>query len=185
MTLLKSLSAPLLLTALAVSALAQSGGRPDESDTASPALAPAVAPGHNARYVATYMRSATVPNFRNSTVVSVTNNSPVTCSVSADWFAGFSSSIACTTTMTLSPGFTGELCSRNIPSVACNATCSPELTNTEGRVRIASTADANGECSNIAVESRVIYTTGTTSDTGIAAVSQSKVVRVGQGNSGN
>jgi hypothetical protein len=116
-----------------------------------------------------------------------TNDSPVTCSVSADWFAGFSNVIACTTTISLASGFTADLCTRPVPSgvTICNSTCAPAETAIEGRARVASTADAAGACANIGVEARVYYLLGTTTDTGVAAVSNPNIVRVSEGNSGH
>ena len=143
--------------------------------------------GQTARYIVTYMNSQTTSGFRSATVVSVTNNSPVTCSVSADWFIGFAAAIQCTTTISIAPGVTADLCSRAVPGgvTVCNSTCAPPLNNHEGKARVASTADANGRCADIAVEARVYYLLGTITDTGVAAVSNPNIVRVSEGNSGN
>lgn len=159
----------------------------DKSDVAeytSHIVPTAVPAGQTARYIATYLKSNTISGFRTATVVTVTNNSPVTCSVSVDWFAGFSTTASCTTNLSLSPGFTADFCSRSLPSgvTTCNSTCSPEQTALEGRAQVASTADAAGKCAALAVENRVYYLTGTTTDTGVTAVSNSKIVRVGESN---
>jgi hypothetical protein len=156
--------------------------RPEISpQTIGPAAVPA---GQTARYIATYVKSNTTSGFRTATVVTVTNNSPVTCSVSVDWFAGFSTTASCTTNISLSSGHTADFCSRSVPSgvTTCNSTCSPEQTFLEGRAQVASTADAAGKCAALAVENRVYYLTGTTFDTGVAAVSNSKIIRIGESN---
>jgi hypothetical protein len=162
---------------------------PDRSDAPqlSDEIDDKVPVGQTARYIVTYMNSQTTSGFRSATVVSVTNSSPVTCSVSADWFAGFSNVIACTTTISLAPGLTADLCSRGVPSgvTVCNATCVPAQTAIEGRARVASTADGAGQCANIAVEARVYYLLGALTDTGVAAVSNPNIVRVSEGNSGH
>ena len=162
---------------------------PDRSDAPqiSDEVDDKVPVGQTARYIVTYMNSQTVSGFRSATVVSVTNSSPVTCSVSADWFAGFSNAISCTTTISLAPGLTADLCSRPVPGgvTVCNATCAPALNFIEGRARVASTANAAGTCASIAVEARVYYLLGTTTDTGVAAVSNPNIVRIGEGNDGH
>src|SRR5262245_11505070 len=110
MQLGRSMITTALLAVLATATYAQyrESGKPHRSDNAEGGYSQAFPAGHTARYVATYMASSTSSGFRTATVVSVTNNSPVSCVVSADWFAGFSGTSACTTTLTLSPGFTGE-----------------------------------------------------------------------------
>jgi hypothetical protein len=162
---------------------------PDRSDAPqlSDEIDDKVPVGQTARYIVTYMNSQTTSGFRSATVVSVTNSSPVTCSVSADWFAGFSNVISCTTTISLAPGLTADLCSRPLPGgvTVCNSTCAPALNIIEGRARVASTADGAGQCANIAVEARVYYLLGALTDTGVAAVSNPNIVRIGEGNSGN
>ena len=165
---------------------AQTRNNDDRSATPDFGAIPEVPAGQTARYLVTYMKSNTASTaFRTATVVSVTNQSAVSCSISVDWFAGVGTTIACTTNLAVSPGHTVDFCSRPIPDgvTTCNSTCSPAQTFLEGRARVASTADLNGACASIGVEGRVYYLTGTTTtDTGIVAVSNSNVVRVSQGN---
>lgn len=160
----------------------------DKSDEAPPPSfsSQAVPAGQTARYIVTYIKSNTTSGFRTASVVSVTNNSSVTCSISVDWFAGLTggSSGSCTTNLSVAAGNTVDFCSRNVPSgvTSCNSTCSPAQTFLEGRAQVASTADAAGKCAGLAVESRVYYLTGTTTDTGVAAVSNPNIIRVGESN---
>ena len=105
----------------------------------------------------------------------------VACDMQIEWFTGFVPDIpACTTAAVIDPGVTHDFCSRDLLSniTSCNSSCDPELAFTEGKAIVSS----NKSCRPIGVESRVYYTTGETSDTGVAAISNSKVVRAGQGN---
>ena len=164
--------------------------KPDRSDTnSSDSISPAaeVPAGQTGRYIVPFMNSQTTSGFRSATVVTIHNNSAMTCSVSVDWFPGFSSSLACTTSILVAPGLTVDHCSRLLPTgvTSCNVICAPALTFTEGRARVASTADAGGACANLAISARLYHLSGTTSDTGVNAVASLPVVRIGQGNSGN
>lgn len=135
------------------------------------------------RYLVTYLKSRTDAP-RSATVVTVTNQSNKSCRVKIDWFQGFiPDTSACTTTAVVDRGVTHDFCSRNLLSniTSCNSSCNPELTFTEGKAIVSS----NKTCRSIGVESRVYYTDGDTSDTGVAAVSNPKIVRVGQGNRGD
>lgn len=137
------------------------------------------------RYLVTYLKSLTdVP--RSATVITVTNQSTEPCDVKIDWFKGFEPDTpACTTTAVVDVGITHDFCSRELLSniTTCNSTCDPELTVTEGKAIVSSSLSR--ACSPIGVESRVYYTTGETSDTGVAAVSNPKIVRAGVGNRGD
>jgi len=146
-------------------------------------ISPQIAVGQVRRYVATYMASRTAPSPRSATVVSITNNSSTTCGTSVDWKIGFGG-VACTTSLTLAPGQTGEHCSRSINDglAVCNATCSPQLTADEGNAIIGSTSGT--PCAAIAVSARTFYTTGA-SDQTLNAVSDANIVRVGAGNNGD
>lgn len=136
------------------------------------------------RYLVTYLKSRADPP-RSATVVTVTNQSKRSCTVKIDWFLGFiPDTPACTTTATLDPGVTHDFCSRDLLSniTSCNSICDPESTFTEGKAVVSS----NESCSRlVGVEARVYYTSGETSDTGVAAVSNPKIVRAGQGNRGD
>jgi hypothetical protein len=157
----------------------------DGSDRSGPP--PFVIPaGSTSRYIVTYMNSQTTANFRSATVISVNNQSPVACSVTVEYFKGFVATAACTSTASIAAGFTHDFCSRAIPGGAttCNSTCSPGLVFDEGRARVASTADANGQCANIGVDARLYHFTGTTADVAIAGIASPAVVRIGQGNAG-
>jgi len=134
------------------------------------------------RYLVSYLKSrADVP--RSATVVTVINQSinqsKESCGVRVSWFAGFEPETpACTSTEILSPGVSHDFCSRDLLNniTTCNSICSPELTFIEGKAIVSSSAST--ECSLIRVGARLYYTTGDLSDTGVAAVSDPKVVRI-------
>ena len=155
----------------------------DGSDHGSQQASPALAAGTVPRYVVTYMNSDTLSSPRTTTVISITNNSSVSCLTSVDWKFGFGG-VSCTTSLSLGPGQTGEHCSRPLGTgdLVCNATCSPALTAIEGNAIVGSTNIL--ACSAIALEARTFYTTGSTDGT-LNAISPSKVVRFGQGNQGD
>lgn len=135
------------------------------------------------RFLVTYLKSRTDAP-RSATVVTVTNGANRSCEVKIDWFQGFTPGIpACSTTTVLAPGVTHDFCSRDVLSniTTCNSICDPELTFTEGKAIVS----ASKSCTRGGVESRVYYTTGDTSDTGVAAVSNPKIVRLPEGNRGD
>jgi hypothetical protein len=130
------------------------------------------------------MNSQTTAAARSSTVISITNQSAgATCATSVDWRIGFGG-VACTTTLVLGPGQTGEHCSRPLPGAiaVCNATCAPALTNSEGSAIIGS-QNITG-CNFIAVDGRIYHTTGT-ADGAVAAITNPHVVRITTGNAGD
>jgi hypothetical protein len=137
-----------------------------------------------ARYLVTFIKSRTTDPLRSATVVSVTNQAEKACQVAVEWVRGFEPPAACTTTVRLDPGITTDLCSRTIPAplTTGNAMCEPELTFHEGRAVVSSSAEKG--CARIGVSARVYYTTGDADDT-LAAISDSKIVRFGHGNSGD
>lgn len=127
------------------------------------------------RYLVTYLKSRTDAP-RSATVVTVTNRLNDSCRVRIRWFQGFNPDTpACTTTEVVDSGVTHDFCSRDLLAniTTCNSTCDPELTFTEGKAIVSS----NQSCSGIGVDSRVYYTNGDTSDTGVAAVSNPQVLR--------
>lgn len=161
-------------------------GTPDSSEQGQQPTTQFVPAGSTSRYAVTYMNSQTTSGFRSATVVSVSNQSRIACSVTVEFFRGFEAAAVCTTTATISPNVTHDFCSRAIPGGAttCNSTCSPALTFHEGRAKISSTADAEGHCAAIAVDARLYHFTGTTTDSGVGAITSPTVVRIGQGNAG-
>jgi hypothetical protein len=134
------------------------------------------------RYLVTYMNSQTGGRTRSATVVTVTNQSSSSCRVAVSYFLGFSSNAnpVCSTSFAITPDFTIDFCSRNLPGevTVCNSICAPELTLDEGRAIVSST------CKEIGVSSRVYYTSGN-NDEQITGVTDSKIVRFGQGNNGD
>ena len=148
--------------------------------TTSPRAQPLVPAGQIARYVVTNMVSDA--SVRITTAVTVTNNSPVACGVSVDWFLG-DGNLVCTTTRNLAAGETRSFCSRNAGGtfVACDVVCSPELDGHEGRAQVASTNSAN--CAKIAVDARIFFGNG--SDSNLSGVHGPPIVKKGLGNSGD
>jgi hypothetical protein len=128
------------------------------------------------RYLVTYMKSR---DDRSATVVTVTNQSKADCRVQVEWQVGFSTGNVCATTLALAPGFTADFCSRGLNSAltTCNSTCNPDLDFHEGKAYVTSA------CSQIGVSARVYYTQDR--DTRVEAITDSKVVRVNSGNSGD
>ena len=142
-------------------------------------------------YRVTFMKSRTTDPIRTATVVSVTNQAPQPCDVAVEWFRGFDPTPVCTTTMSLDVGFQTDFCSRAIPDplTSCNSTCTPNLTFHEGTAVVYGHVyclfgSPFGGDPGLAVSARVYYTTGTT-DSVVTAISDSKIVRFGNGNLGD
>jgi len=140
--------------------------------------------GHPAipRYLVTYMNSQTGGAIRSATVVSVTNQSNQPNLVTVAYFKGFSdnTSPVGVTSFAIPPDFTVDFSSRNLPTelTVCNSICNPELVFDEGRAIVSSRQP------EIGVSSRVYYTAGDR-DTELLAITDSNIVRLGQGNNGD
>lgn len=160
--------------------------RPDAG--ASPEVSPALPVGTTARYRVTYFYSNTNAAFppRNASIVSITNQNTVSCTVAVDWRFGTGGGLVCGTSLVLGPGSTADFCTRTLPFniVACNSTCpAPGLTFTEGNAIVGSSTATTG-CDRIAVSARTVYT-GATTDTSVSAITDAKVVRINAGNIGD
>ncbi|MCI0736047.1 MAG: hypothetical protein L0Y50_07220 [Beijerinckiaceae bacterium] len=174
-----SMAAALAIGMGATDALGQD--RPDQGEVGR--LSPQPPAGTVARYRVTYFYSNTSANPpRSVSIVSITNQSAVTCRVAVDWKIGFGG-VACATNLLLGAGNTADFCTRSIPVgiTACNSTC-PGLNFTEGSAIVASSTTTT--CDRIAVSARTVYT-GSTSDAAISAITDAKVVRFGFGNIGD
>jgi hypothetical protein len=148
-------------------------------------LYPQVPSGQVRRFLVTFMKSNTSTAVRTATVVSVTNQSlTASCYISVDWFAGASaySAPSATTNILIPPGRTYDHCSRALPTGITTCNVQSTLTYHEGRAVIASTNST--ECSKVAASARVYYTTGTT-DSAVAAITDSNIVRFGLPNNGD
>ena len=134
------------------------------------------------RYLVTYMSSQTASRQRSATVVSVTNQSDRPNLVTVSWFKGFSdnSSPVGVTSFMIPPDYTVDFGSRDLPGelTVVNSVCSPELVFDEGRALVSSRQPELG------VSARVYYTSGER-DEGLDAITDSKVVPLGQGNVGD
>jgi hypothetical protein len=134
------------------------------------------------RYLVTYMNSQTGGAIRSATVVSVTNQSHQTNLVTVSYFKGFTNNASPVgvTSFSIPPDFTVDFSSRNLPGelTVVNSVCNPELVFDEGRAIVSSRRP------EIGVSSRVYYTAGDR-DTELLAITDSKVVRFGQGNKGD
>jgi hypothetical protein len=137
---------------------------------------------HVPRYLVTYMNSQTGGPIRSATVVSVTNQSDKTNLVSVSYFKGFFNNTAPVgvTSFSIPPDLTVDFGSRNLPGelTVVNSVCNPELVFDEGRAIVSSRRP------EIGVSSRVYYTSGDR-DLELLAITDSKVVRFGQGNKGD
>jgi hypothetical protein len=144
------------------------------------------------RYLVTYARSQNVGPIRSATVVTVTNNQPTQstsqlCTVKVEWFLSSGDSVCTLTALEISPGITRHFCSRNLPAditscfpAATPDTC-PALFGSQGTAVVSS--DDTFECSLIAVDARVYYTTP--GDAEVSAISNPKIVFAGEGNLGD
>jgi hypothetical protein len=142
------------------------------------------------RYVVTFIKSNNPNNapIRSATVVTVVNQSKDhACNVQVEWFGDLSPSTpACTLTATLNPGIVRQFCSRFLPATITNCVssefiCTQAGSLPQGKAIVSSTTGF--DCSLIAVDARVYYTTP--GDTAISAISNSKVVFFGEGNLGD
>ncbi|MBK6904529.1 MAG: hypothetical protein IPH04_17435 [Saprospirales bacterium] len=131
------------------------------------------------RYLVTFMSSNTSGRVRSGTVVSVTNQSRNSNRVVVSFFRGFSNSPE-TCTFTIPAGMTADFATRDLPNdlTVANALPTPELTFHEGRAIVSSVHP------EIAVSSRVYYTSGA-NDEQLLAISDSKIVAIGEGNRGD
>lgn len=133
-------------------------------------------------YLVTYMNSQTGGRIRSATVVSVTNQSDQPCYVTVSYFKGFSdnTSPVGSSSFLIPPDYTVDFASRSLPGAitVTNSVPSPELTFDEGRAIVSS------RCREIGVSARVVYTSGD-GDEQLLAITDSKVVRFGQGNKGD
>src|SRR5262249_40200377 len=140
------------------------------------------------RYVVTYTRSQTGKGIRSATAITVINQSSRTCEVRVDWFLSNPvDGLIGSSLESLSGGTGVQFCSRDLPYTItrCNSISSPEIaspTEVQGRAIVFSSGEF--ECSLLAIEARVYYTTGE-DDTAISAISNSKIVFVGEGNLGD
>jgi hypothetical protein len=143
------------------------------------------------RYLVTYARSQNVGPIRSATVMTVTlqstsQSTSQTCTVKVEWFLSNGNSV-CTLTEEISPGMTNHFCSRNLPAdiTSCFPTATPDtcpaLFGSQGTAVVSS--DDRFECSLIAVDARVYYTTP--GDAEVSAISNPKIVFAGEGNLGD
>jgi hypothetical protein len=145
-------------------------------------LAGVLVPRAVPRYLITYVNSQTGGRVRSATVVSVTNQSDRDNRVTVSYFKGFSddTSPVGQTTFSIPPDYTVDFASRNLPGelTVCNSVPNPELVADEGRAIVSSTRP------EIGVSARVYYTRDN-SDLDLLAITDSKVVRLDQGNIGD
>ena len=143
------------------------------------------------RYLVTHVNSLETPSTgapRIATVVTVVNQSSVSCDVQVEWFSAgaASSSLVCTGQGTVVPGGVLQFCSRNLPSGVsgggCNDFCDPGQTGFFFGKAIVSSSERS-ECSLLGIEARVLFTG--VNDNQILAISNSKVVFFGEGNLGD
>jgi hypothetical protein len=134
------------------------------------------------RYLVTYMNSQTPVQNRSATVVSITNQSGFDNRVSVSFFKGFSTDgdPVGVASFIIPPEFTVDFGSRVLPNdlTVVNAVSDPELTFDEGRAVVSS------EFPEIGVSARVYYTHGD-QDERLVSITDSGVVKYGEGNHGD
>lgn len=134
------------------------------------------------RYLVTFMNSQTGGRIRSATVVTVTNQSVRPNLVTVSYFKGFSdnTSPVGVSSFMIPPDFTVDFASRSLPGelTVTNSVPNPELTFDEGRAIVSSRRP------EIGVSSRVYYTAGDR-DEELLSITDSKIVRFGEGNSGD
>ena len=145
-----------------------------------------------ARYLVTYVSSSTDTAIRSATVVTVVNQSDRNCGVKVEWFVSPNPATpVCIRNFVVDRGEAVQFCSRPLPDSItadcnnCPTGTAPLTSQNQGKAIVSSTEGP--ECSRIAVEARVYYTTGSEKegDTAISAISNSKIVFVGEGNLGD
>ena len=126
------------------------------------------------------MNSQTRNRIRSATVVSITNQSSLTNQVLVSYYRGLAYTTVCVCSYSIPPELTIDFCSRKLPIeiTCCNCVCNPELNYDEGRVIVSS------RYPEIGVSSRVYYTEGA-EDSQMLAITDSKIVAIGQGNNGD
>lgn len=147
------------------------------------AHSPSFAQSIEGRYRVTYYRSNTTLPIRSASVVSVTNQSNVTCSVAVTWKNQAGTNI-CALNIAVPAEGHRDFCTRPIPGLTtlCDATCVPALNAHEGSAIVGSSSTTG--CEKIAVSARTIYTS-TSNDSPVDAITDAKIVRMNAGNSGD
>jgi hypothetical protein len=162
-------------------ALAQD--RPDEARPGQPSSQ--LPAGTVPRYLVTYFHSqGGLAGARSASIVSITNQSPVICTVAVDW-KNQGGGVACGTSLTIGPGVDVDFCTRNLPNsiTLCNSTCpGGGLVFNEGSAVVGSSTALG--CDKIAVSARTFYASVIT-DFPPTAITDAKVVKYGFGNSGD
>jgi hypothetical protein len=135
------------------------------------------------RYLVTYFNSQTASvGLRSASIVSITNQSSVSCRVFVDWKLE-DGQLECGDELSIGPGVEVDFCTRAIPTAItkCNSICSPNLIFSEGYAIVGST---KAGCKKIAVSSRTVYT-AYPADIPVFGITDAKVVRSGSGNIGD
>ena len=163
------------------------GGTVDDRSEVGAAAVARQAPARatTRRYLVTYVKSRTDAP-RSATVVTVVNRSSEDCEVTVRWYQGFRPEApACTTTAVIGPRIGHDFCSRDLLEniTTCNSICDPEASFFEGRAVLFSSPGET--CGQLGIDARMYYTTGETTDTGVAAVSNPKILSSSGGNLGD
>jgi hypothetical protein len=141
----------------------------------------------DARYLVTWFKSDIIsgPSLRTASIVSVTNQSNTNCQITVEFkINGLNTRGGCSVSIPTVAGQQVDLCTRSIPPgiTSCQRTCAPPLVSAEGNA-IVSSENTTG-CENIAVSARTVYTSHIT-DEPVGAITDAKVVKIGQGNNGD
>jgi hypothetical protein len=148
------------------------------------------------RYRVTYIKSQTTgrpSDTRSATVITVVNQHSSSCSARVEWFNQDGTSACSSAAVPLNAGEAVQFCSRTLPGgiSACNnvALCRLPSNISGTAVVYSSPLVVQGGCNRIAVEARVYYlgtnAAGTAGDTPVTAISNSRVVFIGEANLGD
>jgi hypothetical protein len=148
-------------------------------------------PRYRITFIKTQGDSGPAADTRSATVVTVVNQSNASCTVRVAWFRQNGTSVCTGSQVNVNAGGAAQICSRNLPAwiSACNAGgfCPTKtlLDSTNGAA-LNGTAVVATSCDLMAVEARVYYTgNSAVGDNAVSAVSNSRVVFIGEANLGD
>jgi hypothetical protein len=165
----------MLAGAIGLLALAPSAEAVEPDGSSGRSVSAPRAPATTKRLVVTYASSITTAP-RTASAITVVNDAGIACDVRVEYYFGFSPSPpACSLTTVVASGVAHDFCSRDLPFnlTTCNSVCSGPLTFFEGKAIVYTNSAA--ACARIRANPRQYYTTGTTSDTGVAGVTSVNV----------
>jgi len=146
------------------------------------------------RYRVTYVKSQTTgaaSETRSATVITVVNQHSSSCTARVEWFGQNGDSACISSAVPLAAGEAVQFCSRTLPggiSACTNRALCSSLPNAINGTAVVSSSPLSG-CNLLAVEARVYYlgtnALGNTADSAVSAISNSRVVFIGEANLGD